>query len=220
MKRVYIVLALVSLVSSGVNTYGQKHSMETEPFTTIASKQISGPELTEAITRLPVAVTEPPEFWSRIANDAGYPHFQRRQAAIQLIKRHIRIGMRVLEFARVLNHPTWLGPRDIVACDMMGGFIPIQFNGTDTVFVLRVLTLQPTFAANLRLTGYVDVQALRGVLLGHATAEPGDFPYRGKRPDRHVETAQAEQARIAEVSIVSATPRPNGQIIYSTGGFR
>src|SRR5579862_4456285 len=219
MKGVYIVLAIVSLVASSVNTYGQQHSTEIEPFTAIAGKHISGPELAEAITQLPVTVTEPPQFWSRIANDRGYPNFQRRQTAFQLFKRHVHIGMRVLALAQVLNHPTWLGPGDIARCDMVGGFVPIHFNGTDAVFALRGLTVQSNFAVYLRVTGRVDVQALRGLIVGQSKAEPGDFPYFGKRPNRQVETAKAEQARIAEMSIWSANGSPTGEI-YWPGGAR
>ena len=155
---------------------GPKRSGDTEPFSTIAKRGIARAELVEAIAELRMPPSESPRYWSRIANDSGYSSFHRRSAVLQLVKRHVRIGMRLSELARLLNHPTWLQASDIDAIDFLAGKIPVRMDPRDTVFVLRIMPKahENVSAIYLRIAGKFDVQSFRSLVLGVTEAGIGD----------------------------------------------
>jgi hypothetical protein len=130
------ILAVVVLGGLGL---GSEPSAATEPFSTIAKRGIAATKLDEAIARLPMPPSEPPWFWSSIANDSGYSRYHRRRAVFQLFRRHIHAGMRLSELGSLLYHPPWLRASDIVEVNLVAGWIPVLFDPRDSIFVLVVL---------------------------------------------------------------------------------
>src|SRR5947209_7648586 len=162
-------------------------------FSTIAKRGTAAPKLDEAIARLPMPPNEPPQFWSRIANDPTYSRYHRRRAVFQLFRRHIHVGMRLSEVAHLLNRPTWLHASDIVEIKYILGKIPVRTDPRDTVFVLLVppVPRQNTAAIYVRVTGKIAQWEFRSLLLGTGKAR-----------------LQTENASIAEFALCDG---PRGQ---------
>ena len=81
---------------------------------------------------------ELPDFWSAIANDQGYSEDRRRHAVFMLFQRHVKVGISLHELGKILNHPVWLKPDNILVVQSLGGQVPVEFNLQDTIFRLSV----------------------------------------------------------------------------------
>ena len=143
-------LALLSLLAVGLllcqangsahpQTAGQKEVRQAALLTTIADRHVSEEKLMQAVTQLTMPPTEPPQYWSRIANNVHYPRLQRREVAYQLFKRQVRVGMQLSELNSLLQHPTWLRASDISLAEEDVGKMPVHWAMNDTVLVIRIL---------------------------------------------------------------------------------
>jgi len=195
MRRAFCLIPLfAAFVCSGcrVKTQETRHSMGIELLTTIAKKGVPDAELARAIAKLEMPPSEPPQYWSRIANDPGYGDSHRRRAVFQLFRRHVRVGMALSELAHLLDHPTWLRGDDVRLIDILAGHIPVQLNPDkdETVFVLIVLREpdQDTSGIYLRIAGKISLQRFRDLILnatedgiGHAAVLEVGYS-EGRRP--------------------------------------
>ena len=124
----------------------------------IADKHAEEDTLLRAIQQLG-APEEPPRFWIDIANSNEYSTRHRRYAVVQLFTRHVKPGMMLSEFARILNGSKWLDDKDIRVVEDLSGYIPVNLTFDNTVFVLRVLPdLLPAeyWAIYLSVSGHID----------------------------------------------------------------
>jgi hypothetical protein len=90
-----------------------------------------------AMEKLHDVPSEPPGFWSAIANDPTFTYRRRALCALQLFKRHVRPGMTIGELRHNLDGATWLDVKRVYSCTGVsgGGFIPVDFDyGSDSVF--------------------------------------------------------------------------------------
>jgi hypothetical protein len=111
--------------------------MDDDALRVISDPGRSESELIDAIARLG-QVTEPPPFWSALANSAAHSAIQRRHYVFQLLRRHVAPGMTLSQLAQLLDGPTWLHRADIEVIEDLGGTIPVRMTDSDTVFRLRV----------------------------------------------------------------------------------
>jgi hypothetical protein len=160
-----LALALVVMGSGGL-------SAETDPFSTIVRKRITLAKLDQALARLPLPPTEPPQFWTRITNDSHYRRFHRRRAVFQLFRRHVEPGMSISELGLLLSHPTWLRSGDILWVNLLRGHIPVRLDPKDTVFVLVVLpdAGKDQDGIYLRVSGKVEEKQFQSLLLSNGKA--------------------------------------------------
>jgi hypothetical protein len=138
-KRHLIVLLTLAASCSSCQCAETDNIAQTEPFLTIAQRNISKATLDRAIGQLEMPAKEPAQFWIGIANDSQNSDFQRRSAVFELFKRHVAVGMTLRKLAELLNHPTWITPIDVGIVSFIAGSMPIQFNLRDTFLVLCVL---------------------------------------------------------------------------------
>jgi hypothetical protein len=138
----------------------------------ISREDISEVELRRALAALG-AVTEPPQFWSRMANAPDYPIFHRRLCVFQLFRRHVHPGMKLSELASLLDRPTWLRDEDVQMVSVLAGKLPVQWTLADTVIVLAVFPEAPQEEAGaiyLRLAGKVAVNDFLRLVRGCAAS--------------------------------------------------
>ena len=103
----------------------------------IANAGITKDSLLKALLALD-EVNENPQFWSDIANDSSFSDTHRRYAVFMLFKRHIKTGISIEEFRKLLGKPSWLTYDDISLIEAVGGEIPMEFTLTDSIFVWNV----------------------------------------------------------------------------------
>lgn len=123
-------------------------------------------ELVHAIARLG-PVTEPPVFWSALANSAAHSAIQRRHYVFQLLRRHVAPGITLSQLGQLLDGPTWLHRADIEVIEDLGGTIPVRMTDSDSVFRLRVAPGPglPDFRdVYFRVTGKVGADQLYALL--------------------------------------------------------
>jgi hypothetical protein len=144
-------------------------------FSTISNKRISAPDLLRAIRKLG-RVTEPSTFWSNIANSPKYRTNHRLQCVYQLIRRHVKKGMKLCELATILDHPTWLTNDDIQIFTIVSGKVPVNWTFEDTVFVLIIFGAKEPMATHngaiyFRTSGHIQLKNLVRILRGKPVAE-------------------------------------------------
>ena len=113
--------------------------------------------------------TEAPQFWSQIANDSSYSNFQRRKAAIEILRRYVHVGMPISKLKQLLNHPTWVQASDNNKIDFIIGKNPVHFDIKDTVFVILILPIIRDSAVYLHISGTLEIQSFRSLILGTST---------------------------------------------------
>src|SRR5262249_17591142 len=84
--------------------------------------------------------------------------------------RHVTVGMRMSDLARLLNNPSWLRAKDIFLFKSLTGYIPVRLDSKDTTFSVLILPEDEiaTSAIYLRIGGKVDPEEFRSLLLGKA----------------------------------------------------
>src|SRR5262245_17481718 len=112
--------------------------LEIELRSTITNRAVTDEVLLQAISRLG-KVSEPPDFWTRIANDSSYTLTHRRRCIFALVRRHGMSCTSIEPLARRLTPATWLRDEDIELVTHVFGWIPIDFTLEDSVFRIRVL---------------------------------------------------------------------------------
>lgn len=83
---------------------------EEDPFSIVADKEAKFEHVLLALLAIERSgnVTEPPTFWSTIANSPQYAIPHRRVCAYELCKRHVSAGMTLGRLSQVLDRPTWI----------------------------------------------------------------------------------------------------------------
>jgi hypothetical protein len=154
----------------------QTTSRQARLLTTIAAGKMPEEKLLQAVAQLQMPANEPPQYWSRIANDAHYQRFQRRMAVYQLFKRHVHVGMRLSELNPLLQRPTWLRTDDISVFKELIGKIPVHWNFDDTVLVIRFLPdpHKDVVGVYLHVAGKVDLQLFQDLLLKSSDTSVND----------------------------------------------
>jgi hypothetical protein len=162
--------------------------MSDSPLDLIANKNIDDGQLMSAIRALG-RTTEPPYFWTNIANNKEYRLAHRRHAIFQLFSRHVRPKKKLSDVALVLKEPNWLEDRDLAIIEDLAGHIPVQLTSHNTVFVIYVLPeLRPSdrFMVFLSVSGNIErnefLRLLRGEEVDQTTKdswviEIGFIPY-------------------------------------------
>jgi hypothetical protein len=192
-KSVLMVALLLSLIAAPLAIRAAGHESEAGLLSAIAERSIPEQDLIEAISKLGLPAQEPPQYWSRMANDPTYPNYHRRRAVIELFKRHAHVGMRLSEVRHLLACPTWLRAEDVILIEaIFGGHIPVRLGRGDTVFDLSVLPEagMGRWVVYLRLTRRVEEEKFRSLLLGAATPDP-----------------QTGRAKIAQIGFLGPTAR-------------
>jgi hypothetical protein len=103
----------------------------------ISDPSVTKQALEAAINQLS-GTSEPPSFWSSIANDPQYSDDHRRIAVFQLFKRHVRPGRTISEVAATLNKPTWLKEENLAIVERIHGKIPVKWDLVNSVFSIRI----------------------------------------------------------------------------------
>jgi len=130
----YLILIAICLGCREQNTiYEDPNSLLLK----IANRNISYKELVKAVERLGYE-TEPPKFWSDIANSTEYTELHRRFAVAELFKRHIRPGMKLSELAEVLDSPTWMENSNVRTVESIYGYVPLMRLSPGTVFAVHL----------------------------------------------------------------------------------
>jgi hypothetical protein len=105
----------------------------------ITNKSSSDEDLLKAISHLR-PVTEPPEFWTKIANDSSYNVEHRRRAVMSLFRRHCWENT-VKGLGEKLKPANWLSDADISSFDTISvenRQEPMwEMRGKDSIFVIK-----------------------------------------------------------------------------------
>lgn len=143
--------------------------MWTDPYSVIRDRAASDAEWVSALALLQ-ETSEPPTFWSEIANDPSYPAAHRRRAVFQLLRRHAHGGMTLGELARLLNGPSWLSRPQVRAVAHLHGKIPVSLGPDRSVFAIRPeLPAGDNSAIYLGIAGHeIDEENLFSILKGRA----------------------------------------------------
>ena len=144
----------------------------------IADRDTGEDQLLLALSQLG-SVTEPPGFWTKIANSSDYTKRHRCNSVFQFFTRHVRPGMKLSELARILDGAQWLADEDITVVEDVSGYIPVRVTHDNTVFVMRILAALPPasefWGVFLSVFGWVDrenfIRLLRGGEIDEQTRE-------------------------------------------------
>jgi hypothetical protein len=100
--------------------------------------------------------------------------------------------MRLSDLAQFLSGPTWLIADDIYVQTALAGYIPVEFNHKDTIFVILVLPDpgEDRESVYLRVTGKVELPQVRGLLRTNKTS------------------SQARSAKIVEIGLCEDPDKP------------
>jgi hypothetical protein len=129
---------------------------------TITNKTASDEALLQAISRLGPR-TEPPTFWTEIANDPSYSLWHRTRAVFALFRRHGRTCDSLACLKAVLEPAIWLSESAITKVTPPSGPIPVGTeNPGDTVFQISVFHGPPSIY--IRLMGEVPIENFSRVL--------------------------------------------------------
>jgi len=105
--------------------------------------------LLESIAHLG-AVTEPPSFWTHIADNTNYTLVHRTRAVFALFRRHGQDHHNIWDLRRCITPANWLKQSPIEKVEQ--GFMPVDARPDDTVFSISVLYGPKIF---IRLIGHV-----------------------------------------------------------------
>jgi hypothetical protein len=119
-------------------------------------------------------VTEPPDFWTRIANSAEYTKRHRRVAVIELFRRHVKPGMTVGELGTMLEGAAWLSECGVstLAGKIIAAAFPLVTVSPATIEIVVFRELPGArWRIYLRLSGEVEVHSFTGALAGEDVDE-------------------------------------------------
>jgi hypothetical protein len=126
----------------------------------ITNRTVDDETLLQAISRLG-RISEPPNFWLRIADDESYSIRRRRRAIFALLRRHGPATC--LELSRMISSSKWAHDAGVVRITHLAGKIPVDFNLPETVFRVSVLDGSGFY---LRLPSGVEGQVVESFLRG------------------------------------------------------
>ena len=109
------------------------------------------------------SVSEEPGFWTRLANEPGFPSRHRQHFAFQLLHRHATPGRRLEELLTLVRALDWVSLEDIEIVGDLGGSIPVSVGDEETVIVIRLVP-EPgheIWAVYLRLAARIEAYELR-----------------------------------------------------------
>jgi hypothetical protein len=116
--------------------------------------------LLNLIISVGLLVSQPPQFWSAIANSTECDAGTRYAAIVNLVNMHARPGMSVTAFIHLLDNPNWLKKTDLINWNMVGGsyYIPLELDEDSTPFSIQI----PGHGAAIyfRVAGQMDVDTL------------------------------------------------------------
>jgi hypothetical protein len=139
---------------------------------TIADKKVRYKKLVKAVQQLG-PVKESPKFWSDIANSMEYTKLHRRVAIVELMRRHVRPGMKLSQLAQVLDNPIWMRNTTVKTVTWLGGYVPLTSLSPGTVFEISLFPELggPTWSIwciYFRVSGEIDLDDFKKVLQGQA----------------------------------------------------
>jgi hypothetical protein len=132
---------------------------------TITNKTISDDTLLESISMLG-RVTEPPSFWTTIADDRSYPVKQRTRAVFALFRRHAMWCPDCRELSATLAPAQWLSQSTVSRIEFVFGLLPIDVNEGQSVYQTSVLNGPSIY---IKLQGDIAPEAFSELL----HAKPG-----------------------------------------------
>ncbi len=117
-----------------------------------------------------------PTMWAAVANDGRYRTPQRRQAVLELFRRHIAAGTTLGELGHILAGAPWLDEDDVRLVEDVGGrTLPVTPTFEDAIFAIYLFTADwrpdDFFAVYLRVPRYVTKRDLLAAIHGKATDE-------------------------------------------------
>jgi hypothetical protein len=129
--------------------------------------------LAEALKKLG-EVSEPPTFWSGIANNDAFTRDHRRMIVFQLFIRHIKNGITLKALAEILDRPSWLRLENISIVKEIAGKIPVTFDFNDTILVIDALPEVPgdqdsNWTIYLRIEGKINKEDFYKIICGTET---------------------------------------------------
>jgi hypothetical protein len=115
-------------------------ALQSRLFVVITNRAASDEELLQAISSLG-KVTEPPSFWTAIADDKSYSIFHRRRAVFALFRRHCRAGDLMSDLRKKLAPGHWLDESYVRAVEATFGQLdsPIMPEPGMSLFRVSVL---------------------------------------------------------------------------------
>jgi len=145
-------------------------ALDLELRSVITNRSTGGAELLEAISRLG-PVNEPPQFWTRIANDKSYNLNHRSRAVFALFRRHVPLG-NLAELSGLLAPARWIDEATINQIEPGCGPVPVEQNVGESVFLISPFSRGGIY---LRLLGPIDLQQFKSYLKGDPTikSKPG-----------------------------------------------
>jgi hypothetical protein len=150
--------------------------MTQDSFVAIANPQTAPAALEQAIRALGPA-SEPPEFWTRIADSELYGADHRIRAIVALFERHVHPPVALGDLARLLGGAPWMRDEDLEVVRALGGHVPVTFDVENTVVVLRplggVTSSRHGSAIYLRFEGALELETFRQAIEGRNPAAAG-----------------------------------------------
>ena len=134
--------------------------------TVIAERATSDDVLREAISRLG-RVTEPPSFWTQIANSTNYSRQHRIRAVFALFRRHGESCGDVLSLGKCLEPAKWLDESSIERVTYVFGHLPIELNEGESVYSISVLDGPKIY---IRMPGDIDRETFNALLRGKSVS--------------------------------------------------
>jgi hypothetical protein len=137
-----------------------------EALATISRPRATDKDLSLEISQLG-AVTESPDFWVKIANDAKFSDLHRSRCVMQLFKRHVKPDMTLGEVAKLLSGAKWLhGNEHIVHFIVLGGFVPVEWPSEGSLFSIGLNQQDPDLVVYLSFYGKCEPFELADCLRG------------------------------------------------------
>lgn len=129
----------------------------------ITNKTTTDDVLLESISRLG-KFSEPPSFWTKIANDPQYSRQHRTRAVFALFRRHGEWSGEAHLLGKCLMPAKWLEESSIEKVPYEFGKLPVDVNPGESVFSISVLHGPSIY---VKLAGNVDVETFNALLRGN-----------------------------------------------------
>ena len=161
--EVFVALFTFFLALAGqAQTITNFTALDIQLHAAIANTNTPDDLLLESISRLG-KITEPPSFWTQIADNTNYSLPHRTRAVFALFRRHGERCGDIQDLRRCLAPAKWLDQSSIQKIPFVFGFLPVEVNSEESIFSISVFYGPKIY---IRLRGDVDyktfVEAIRG----------------------------------------------------------
>jgi hypothetical protein len=174
-KVIFEWLVYFLLLTTGIGCNEKEYAVPADPnelLRIVADRNAKCSGVVKAAQRLG-PVTEPPDFWTRVANSAEYTKRHRRVAVIELFRRHVKPGMSLAELGDVLDRAIWLNECTVTALETVYAIIPLRGGVLPGAFAILVFPEIPgdMWRIYLRVSEHLEVDTFLSALRGEDVEE-------------------------------------------------